>query len=100
RVVGVPRAAGRGVDPGDPELAHVALARPPVAICIFERVQQGFVGRTEQRSVRHPEALGQIQDLLVAAAGRDTALDAWHLSPSPSYKGQPAADAGRLFPSG
>src|SRR5207247_107751 len=72
-VVGHPLAAGCGVDPGDPELAHVALAGPPVAVGVLERVQQGLVRGPEQGPVRHPEALGQIQDLLVATAGGDAA---------------------------
>ena len=37
-VVRHPLAAGCGVDPGDPKLAHVALAGPPVAIGVLERM--------------------------------------------------------------
>src|SRR5436309_5813310 len=96
-VVRQPLAAGCGVDPSDPQLAHVALARPTVAIRVLERVQQSFVGRTEERPVRHPEALSQVQDFLVAPPGWNAALDARHFSPSPSYRERPVAGLERPF---
>src|SRR5438094_737219 len=92
-VVGHALAAGGGVDPGDPQLAHVALARPPIAVGVLEGVHDRFVGRPEERPMRHPETLGEVQDLLVAPAGWDTALDAWHLRSGPSYRGPHGADA-------
>src|SRR5207302_962875 len=96
-VVGHPLAARRRVDPGDPELAHVTLAGPPVAVGVLERVQQRLVRGAEQRPVGHPEALRQIQDLLVPAARWDAPLYPWHLSPSPSGTGPPGGSGGRPY---
>src|ERR1700682_436340 len=93
--VGQPLAAGGRVDPGDPQLAHVALACPPIAIGVLERMEHRLVGRPEERPVRHPEALGEAEDLLVAPPGGDAALYAWHLSPGPSCRGPPGAGAER-----
>src|SRR5260370_11253617 len=94
-VVGHALAAGGRVDPGDPELAHIALACPPITVGVLERVEHRLVRRPEERPVRHPEALGEAEDLLVAAAGRDAAFYAWHLRPGPSYRGPPGAGAWR-----
>src|SRR6266852_2143135 len=94
-VVGHPLAACGRVDPGDPELAHVALPCPPVAVGVLERVEHRLVRRPEERPVGHPEALGEAEDLLVAAAGRDAAFYTWHLRPGPSCRGRPGAGAWR-----
>src|ERR1700674_1677741 len=94
-VVGHPLAARRRVDPGDPELAHVARACPPVAIGVLERMHHCLVGRPEERPVRHPEALGEVEDLLVTPAGGNAALYAWHLKSGPSCRGPRGAGAGR-----
>src|SRR5438552_5495031 len=92
--------ASRGsVDPGDPEPAHVTLARPTVAIGVLERVEHGLVCWPEQGPMRHPEAFGQVEDLLVALPSRDASLYAWHLSPCPSGRALPGATAERPSPS-
>src|ERR1700737_1034898 len=94
-VVGHALAAGGRVDPGDPELAHVALACPPVAIGVLERMQHRLVGRPEERPVRHAEALGEAEDLLVTPAGGNASLYARHLRSGPSCRGPRGAGAGR-----
>src|SRR6202022_4264887 len=94
-VVGHALAAGGCVDPGDPQLAHVALACPPIAIGVLERMEDRLVRRPEERPVRHPEALGEAEDLLVAPPGGDAALYAWHFSPSSSCRAPPGVAAWR-----
>src|ERR1700687_845210 len=79
-VVGHALAARGSVDPGDPELAHVPRAGRTVAIGVLERVEHGLVRRPEQRPVRHTEALGQVEDLLVTLARRNASLYEGHLS--------------------
>src|SRR5467141_2312095 len=98
-VVGHALASRGGVYPGDPEPAHVALARPTVAIGVLECMEHRLVRGPEQGPVRHPEALGQVEDLLVALPSRDAALYAGHLSPCPSGRARPGAAAARPSPS-
>src|SRR5262249_455099 len=66
-VVRQPRLPGGGVDPGDPEPAHLALAAPSIAECVSERVQHRLVGGPEEQLLGKPEALGALEDRLVAA---------------------------------
>src|SRR5438132_14259100 len=94
-VVGHALAARGGVYPGDPELAHVALARPPVAIGVLEGVEDRLVGRPEERPVCHPGTFGEDQGLLVAFARWNAALDPRHRRPGACYWALPAAAAGR-----
>src|SRR5947199_191790 len=61
-VVGQTRLPRRGVDPGDPQAAHLALAPATVAIGVSEGVQDGLVGRPEQELLGKPEALGGRED--------------------------------------
>src|ERR1700680_551528 len=96
-VVRHPLAARGGVDPRDPQLAHVPLAGTPVAIGIFERMEHGLVRRPEQGPVRHPEPLGEVEDLLVAPPGGDAALYPRHLTLSPSGTAPPGAAAERPY---
>src|ERR1700730_5349057 len=94
-VVRHPLAARRRVDPGDPELAHVTLPRAAVAIGVLERMEHRLVGRPEERPVRHAEALGEAEDLLVTPAGGNASLYARHLRSGPSCRGPRGAGAGR-----
>src|SRR6202022_2924195 len=94
-VVGHALAAGGCVDPGDPQLAHVALACPPIAIGVLERMEDRLVRRPEEGPVGPPEALGEAEDLLVAPPGGDAALYAWHFSPSSSCRAPPGVAAWR-----
>src|SRR4029077_13541750 len=96
-VVGHPLAARRRIDPGDPELAHVALPCSPIAIGVLERMHHRLVGRPEERPVRHPEAFGEAEDLLVTPAGGNAALYAWHLRSGPSCRGPRGEGAGRPY---
>src|SRR4029077_6017744 len=66
-VVRQPRLPGRGVDPGDPQPAHLALAAPAVAERVRERVQDRLVGGTEQQLLGKAKALGAVEDRFVAA---------------------------------
>src|SRR4029077_12029374 len=61
-VVGQARLPGGGVDARDPELPHLALAAPAVAIGVGKRVKDGFVGRPEQQLLGEAKTLGAIQD--------------------------------------
>src|SRR5439155_188279 len=61
-VVWQPRLPRSGVDPGDPQPAHLALATAAVAKRVSERVQDGLVGRPEQELLGKPEALGAGED--------------------------------------
>src|SRR6266699_2254463 len=78
-VVGQPRLPRGGVDPGDPQLPHLALAAAAVAERVGERVQDRLVGGTEQQLLGKPEALGPIEDCLVATMRGYAALDSCHL---------------------
>src|SRR5713226_5476278 len=51
-VVRKPRLPRGGIDARDPELAHFALAAPPVAIRVREGMKNGLVGRAEQELLR------------------------------------------------
>src|SRR5579884_1615096 len=75
----------RGVDARDPERPHIALAIAAVAIGIGQGVGDRLVRRAE-RAMAHPAMSGgQLEDLLVTAAGLRPALHARHavLLPSP-----------------
>src|SRR6267143_1412514 len=80
-VVRQPRLSRGGVDASDPELPHLALAAPPVAVGVCESMQHRLVGGTEQQLLRKPKTLGPVEDRLVPAVSRDAALDARHLDP-------------------
>src|SRR6266581_8919791 len=85
-VVGQPRLPRGGVDPRDPKLPHLALAAAPVAERVRERVQHRLVGGAEQQLLGKSEALGPLEDPLVAAMRGYAALDSCHLetrSPAP-----------------
>src|SRR6266852_2720914 len=77
-VVRQTRLPGGGIDASDPELPHLALAAPPVAVRVREGVKDRLVGGTEQQLLRKPEALGPIEDRLVPAMGGDATLDSCH----------------------
>src|SRR5260370_17948989 len=74
-VVGQPRLPRGGIDASDPELPHLALAAPPVAVGISEGVKDRLVGGTEKQLLRKPEALGPIEYRLGPAMGGDAALE-------------------------
>src|SRR5947199_6947270 len=82
-VVGQPRLPRGGVDPRDPKLAHLALAAAAVAERVGERVKDRLVSGTEQELLGKPEALGPVEDPLVAAMRRYAALDSCHLGLDP-----------------
>src|SRR6266852_450496 len=82
-VVVQPRLPRRGVDPRDPELPHLALAATAVAERVSERMQDRLVGGTEQQLLGEPEALGPVEDPLVAAMRGNAALDSCHLGLDP-----------------
>src|SRR5438105_5851361 len=77
-VVGQPRLPRSRVDPRDPQPAHLALAAAAVAARVGVGVQDRFVGRPEEQLLGEAEALRAIEDRLVAAMRRDTALDPCH----------------------
>ena len=70
-------ARGR-VDANDPEPAHVALAPLAVAVRVDERVLDRLVRDLIPRVARADVALGCVENLLAALAGRHRALDAGH----------------------
>src|SRR5262249_43481002 len=60
-----------------------ALAAPSIAECVSERVQHRLVGGPEQQLLGKPEALGALEDRLVAAVCGYASLDACHLPRPP-----------------
>src|SRR5467141_3895622 len=80
RQTGLPR---RGVDPRDPELPHLALAAAAIAVGVGQSVQDRLVGGTEEQLLGEPEALGPVEDPLVAAMRRNAALDSCHIRLDP-----------------
>src|SRR5712692_2528960 len=73
------RLPGGGIDASDPQLPHLALAPAAVAERVCERVKHRLVRGAEQELLREAEALGAIQDRLVAAMRGDAALDSCHV---------------------
>src|SRR6266481_1658606 len=82
-VVRQTRSPRRGVDPRDPELPHLALAAAAVAVGVGQSVQDRLVGGTEQQLLGESEALGPVEDPLVAAMRWNAALDSCHLGLDP-----------------
>src|ERR1700730_2224406 len=77
--VGQTRLPGGGIDACDPELPHLALAAAPVAVRVRERMEHRLVGGAKEQLLGKAEALGPIEDRLVAPMRRDSAFDACHL---------------------
>src|SRR3982074_2906722 len=77
-VVGQPRLSRGGVDPRDPEGAHLSLAAPAIAERISDCVQDRLVGGPEQELLGEAEALGAIEDRLVTAMRWYSSLDSGH----------------------
>src|SRR3989442_6625892 len=65
--VGQSRLPRGGIDACDPELPHLTLAAPPVAVGVCEGMQHRLVRGTEQQLLRKPKSLGPIEDRLVPA---------------------------------
>src|ERR1700730_8323189 len=82
--VGQTRLPGGGVDACDPELPHLALAAAPVAVRVRERMEHRLVGGAKEQLLGKAEALGPIEDRLVAPMRRDSAFDACHSDPESS----------------
>src|SRR6267143_4334819 len=74
-VVRQPRLPRRGIDARDPQLPHLALAAASVAVRIRERVQDRLVGGPEEQLLGKAEALGPVEDRLVAAMRRNATFD-------------------------
>src|SRR6202521_4194991 len=73
-----PRLPRGGVDAGDPELPHLALASPPVTERIRERVQARLVCGAEEELLGEPKSLGAIEDRLVPPVCGNSTLDPCH----------------------
>ncbi len=76
--------AGRGVDARDPQPSEVTLALPAVAVRGRQRPDHVLVGQLEPVALLAPEALRQLEDLLVARPGGLPALDPRHGHPPPT----------------
>src|SRR5947209_9709791 len=90
-VIGHALAARCGIDPCNPQLAHIALSGPAIAVGVFQRVKHCFISRTEQGAVRHPEALGELEDFIVAPPRGNASFYSWHLTLSPLDRARPGA---------
>src|SRR5687768_18191588 len=78
-VVGHVVEAGRGVDPGDPELPEVALARLAVAVGVRRRVEQLLLGLAVQTRTLTPVAAGGLESRPTLLLGVDRPLHACHV---------------------
>src|SRR5258706_6636303 len=76
--VGPAVAAHCGVDPDDPQGAHLALPLLPVAGCVGHRMEQGLASRFDQPRAGTDPTLGILEEALVALVGGDAALDSCH----------------------
>src|SRR3954449_4586119 len=79
-VVGHVVQAGRGVDPGDPELPEVTLARLAVAGVVGRRVEQLLLGLAVQPRTRTAVAGGGLEGRPALLLGVDRPLHACHVS--------------------
>src|SRR5258706_1298268 len=64
-----------GVDARDPQAVELALALAPIAVCVHEAVLDREPRRAHERAARRIEALGTLQNFLVASPLGDAALD-------------------------
>src|SRR5438067_7268932 len=78
RAVAHAELAHRGVDAGDPERPELALLLPAVAIRVLPRLHQRLLRDPVDVLAAAAEALGLLEDLLVARARRYATLDSWH----------------------
>src|SRR5690606_31300776 len=96
--VGQALAARGRVDAGDPQAPELPLAVAPVPVGIRQRLEYLLVGRAERLALAAPVALGQLQDLLMAAPGDDASLYPRHLyRTSPKKRGK-ALRVGQKMP--
>jgi hypothetical protein len=73
---------GGSVDANDPELAHLALAHPPVAVGVLARAHDLLVCEAIAGVLAAEVALGLLQDLLLAPLTGDGVGRAAHLPPA------------------
>src|SRR5467141_541342 len=78
RAVAHAELAHRGVDAGDPQRAELALLLPAVAIGILARLHQRLLRDPVNVLAAAAEALGLLEDFLVARARRYSALYSGH----------------------
>src|SRR5438552_6787074 len=78
-VVGQPRLPRGGIDPSDPEPAHLALPPASVTERVGKRMQHRFIGGPEDQLLGESKAFGAIEDRLVASMRGNAALDPGHV---------------------
>src|SRR5207245_319830 len=91
-----PVLAGRGVDPDDPQLAHLALPLLAVTGRIRHRVEARLASGLDETGLRAHPPLGGVEKSLVALVGGDAALDSCHGIRSLLEVGQQATDLLRV----